>query len=102
MKTISVHKLYTLKEKSIGLIGVNNAYPVYFTTRWGIHTFGLKFPIDVLILDKNFRVVILKPNLQPNRIFYWNPQHFRVLELPDGEIKKKRIKLGNHISLVNS
>lgn len=82
-----------------GLTGEKKAYPVYFKTHFGIHTFGVKFPIDVLILDDDSRVVRLAKNLQPNRIFIWNPKYNRVIELPSGFIEKKQIILGEKIGL---
>lgn len=88
--------------KSVGLIGKKEAYPVMLTTRFGIHTFGLKFPIDVLILDKNNMVVCLHENLKPNRIFLWNPRYEKVLELPKGFIGKNKIKEGDKPNLIYS
>lgn len=96
---LTVKKLKTHREKTRGLIGANPVYPVYFTTRWGIHTFGLICPIDVIILDNNFQVMKVIHNLLPNRIFLWNPTHRHVVELPAGWIKRKRIKTGTKIYL---
>ncbi len=87
------------KNKARGLIGIKKAYPVFFQTRFGIHTFGLKFPIDVLILDKESRVVKFCENLKPNRIFLWNPQFNSVIELPAGEIKRLNLKIREKISI---
>lgn len=95
---LKVKKLQSFREKSIGLIGADPIFPVYFTTRWGIHTFGVLHPIDVVILDHSNRVVVTKI-LLPNRIFFWNPIFSRILELPAGTIKKSAIIIGNHITL---
>jgi uncharacterized membrane protein (UPF0127 family) len=100
MITLQVKHLTTLKEKSIGLIGTKNIIPVYFQTRWGIHTFGVLSPIDIIILDANNTVVKLADNLKPNRIFIWHPKHYHVVELPSGEIKKKQITVGDKITLM--
>ena len=43
----------------MGLIG-KDPTPLFFKTRFGIHTFGVITPIDVLILDKNYKVVKIK------------------------------------------
>lgn len=77
-------------------------YPVFFTTRWGIHTFGVRSLIDVLILDKNNRVVVIRHRLPPNRILFWNPIYDRVIELPPGTITKKNIAVGDQIALVEN
>lgn len=84
---------------AIGLINSKKAHPVFFKTRFGIHTFGLKFPIDVLILDKNNKVVKVCKNLKPNRIFLWNPKFFNVIELPAGQIGRDKIKIGDTIKI---
>lgn len=90
--------LHSFWEKSVGLIGAKKISPVYFTTRWGIHTFGMPSPIDVVILDDTNQVVAIK-KLSPNKIFFWNLKYSRVLELPAGEIEKKGIRLGDHITI---
>jgi|SRR3989344_4867885 len=97
MPELKVKRLKTLKEKTIGLIGRENLAPIIFETRFGIHTFGLKFPIDVLILDSKKKVVVLKEVLSPNKIFLWNPVYKIVLELPAGTIKKYNIRKGTKI-----
>ncbi|MEK7573319.1 MAG: DUF192 domain-containing protein [Patescibacteria group bacterium] len=97
MVKLEVKRLETLIEKSIGLIGRQKAHPVMFETRLGIHTFFLKFPIDVIILNKQGKVVAFKEALSPNRIFLWNPRYRTVLELPVGTIKKHNIQKGTTI-----
>ena len=97
MLNLKVKRLETLKEKTLGLIGREKVTPVIFETRFGIHTFGLKVPIDVLILDSQKKVVVLKESLFPNRIFLWNPRDKIVLELPKRTIKKYNIKKGTKI-----
>lgn len=92
MITISVKEAKNLKDKMQGLIGKDIPQALLIKTHFGIHTFGLKFPIDVLILNKKNEVVAIKKKLQPKRIFIWNPMHEKVLELPSGMIEKKGIK----------
>ena len=95
--TIKVKSLESFIEKSFGLLRFTKPQPVYLQTRFGIHTFFMKFPIDVLILDKDNKIVKLRENLKPNRIFVWPISFDKVIELPDGEIKKRKIKLGDKI-----
>jgi uncharacterized membrane protein (UPF0127 family) len=102
MTQISVTYLKTLKQKSMGLIGKKNPYAVYFSTRWGIHTFGVRFPIDILILDRDFRVVKATSHVPPNSIYVWNPKHYHVVELPEGEIQKQKITIEQKITLLYS
>ena len=99
MISISVKKANNIKEKIIGLIGKDKPQALMLKTRFGIHTFGLKFPIDVVILDKKNKVVKLKKSLKPNNIFLWNPMYDKILELPEGTIEKKGIKTYNMLNL---
>lgn len=98
MKKLQVKKLTGLFDTAIGLIGVKKPYAIHFQTNFGIHTFFMKFAIDVLILDQEHRVVRLKESLLPNRVFFWPIQFDHVIELPEGTIKKNKIVLGDRIS----
>lgn len=100
MVTLKVKRLKSLKERTVGLIGKEEITSVIFETRFGIHTFGLKAPIDVLILDNQNRVVKIKESLSPSRIFLWNPKYKIVLELPSGTIKKLNIKKETKTQLI--
>lgn len=97
--TIKAKHLKSIWEKSIGVIGKKNIYPVYFTTRFGIHTFGLQKPIDILILDNQSRVVRIKENLQKNSIFFWNPMYSKVLELPHKYIPNIQESMSKKVSI---
>lgn len=85
--------------KAFGLINKNKAKSIFFATRFGIHTFGVKFPIDVLILDNNYEVKTSKEKMMPNKILIWNPKFKNILELPEGTINSKRIKVGDTLKL---
>lgn len=95
MKSLKVTYLPWYKSW-MGLIG-QKPHAVCFTTRFGLHTFGMQYPIDVVILNKNNVVKVVKENLKPNNFFFWNPLYNKVIELPEREIKKRKIKLYEHL-----
>lgn len=95
----NVKEAKTYQEKKLGLLGSDGRTGLYIQTRWGIHTFGMKFPIDVLILDEKNRVVKYKRNLKPNRVFFWNPRYSRVIEIPTSLIQEGTIEIGDKISI---
>ncbi len=99
MVTIKITELKNIR-KTIGLIGARQPHAVLLKTRFGIHTFGVRFPIDVVILDKEEHVMKIVKSLKPNRIFLWHPRYDTVIELPAGEIEEKRIKIGEMLKLV--
>lgn len=86
---------------TLGLLRKSNPRSLLFRTNLGIHTFGLKEAIDVLVLDGNFRVVKLKQNLKPDFLFFWNPKYNLVLELPVGTIKKSKTTILDLIRFEN-
>ncbi|HET9297118.1 MAG TPA: DUF192 domain-containing protein [Candidatus Binatia bacterium] len=65
----------------------------------GIHTIGMKFPIDVVFLTKDNRVVGLSCGLPPNRISAIYFRGYSVLELPNGTINKSRTELGDQFEI---
>lgn len=100
LKNLTTHKVIckdlkiceSFWDRMLGLLIPENPRNLMFRTRFGIHTFFLKEPIDVLVLDSHFRVVRIKEGLKPNRLFFWNPLFPIVLELKQGLIKKFRFK----------
>lgn len=88
-----------LIQKSAGLIGKKKAVPLFFSTRFGIHSFGVNFPIDVLVMDEHYKVVKMKSPLKRNAFFFWNPRYKYILELPYGTISRLKIKPGSLIKL---
>jgi len=85
--------------KSKGLINSKTPETVVFYTRFGIHTFGVKYPIDVIITDNKFRVVAIKVNLQPNRVFLWNPKGNLVIELENGTVTKSKTEINDLLEI---
>lgn len=86
-------------DKSLGLIKPSNPRNLMLQTRFGIHTFFLKKPIDVLVLNKKMQVVKVKKDLEPFKLFFWNPKYIKIIELPSGSILKYRIALGDTLSI---
>ena len=52
-----------------------------------IHTFFMKFPIDVLFLDRGLRVVRVLEKMRPWRLYPWVFSAHSVLELKGGVLK---------------
>ena len=100
MITIKAAYLKSRRARMIGLLGRHKAIPIYLKTHFGIHTFGLKFPIDVLILDRSNKIVKMVENLLPNQVFLWLPIYDQVYELPSGYISQHHIKTGDLIAKI--
>jgi uncharacterized membrane protein (UPF0127 family) len=65
----------------------------------GVHTVGMKFPIDVIFLDKESKVVNLIPAMSPYRSSGIHLAAYSVLELPSGTIKKSHTEVGDQLDI---
>lgn len=81
-----------------GLLGKNEAETIVFETRFGIHTFFLRFPIDLIILDDK-NVVKVAKTISPNKIVVWNIRFKTVIELPSSTLKKTHTQPGDVLAL---
>ena len=64
----------------------------------GVHTFGMKFAIDVLFLDKKRRVKKMRPNMVRGRIAFSLLSH-STLELPAGTIAETGTQAGDQLEM---
>ena len=60
-----------------------------------LHMFLVFFPIDVLWLDHNKKVVDMKEHFKPFTIILSKRPALYIVELPDGAIKKSGTKIGD-------
>jgi len=66
--------------------------------RW-IHTFGMSFPIDVVYVGKDWRVVALSESLPPNRIDRPVLRAWFVIEMAAGAIRHAELTVGDRLEL---
>jgi uncharacterized membrane protein (UPF0127 family) len=64
-----------------------------------IHTFFMRFPIDVIFLNKRNQVVALIKNILPNRLTGLYPKAVSILELPAGTIEATDTEVGDKIEI---
>ena len=62
----------------------------------GVHTFGMKFPIDVLFLSKKKQVLKARPDMVKGRIAFSLRAH-SVLELPAGTLAQTGTVAGDQL-----
>lgn len=86
----------------LGLLGRKNLDTgggLWIRPSSGVHTFGMRFPIDVIGLDKSYRVVRLWSHLVPYRMtsLSWKVQS--VLEMPSGRIIETGVTVGDLLQI---
>lgn len=79
---------------------LSNGGGLYLHPCKSIHTFFMKFPIDVLYLDKEWKIVGMEEQLEPGKM----GRHFTgaasVIELESGSIQKNGIQEGQIVKLL--
>jgi uncharacterized membrane protein (UPF0127 family) len=84
-----------------GLLGRNElpqGHALWIVPCESVHTFGMRFTIDVLYLDRKKKVRKTRPCLRPWRVSMCLLAH-SVLELPAGTIEKTGTQPGDQLSL---
>ena len=66
-----------------------------------VHTFFMRFAIDILFVDKDYKVVKVFSKLAPNRItrIYWHSS--RVIELPAGRLNLTNTQTRDQLQLLD-
>ena len=62
-----------------------------------VHTFGMRFPIDVVFVNRKKRVVKVHPNLVRGRIAF-SFRAYSVLELPAGRLAETGTQCGDQLA----
>ena len=64
-----------------------------------IHTFFMRFSIDVVFLDDTHKVIDLYHSLRPYKLSRFVPKARSVIEMSSGILHQYNVKLGDHITL---
>ena len=103
MLAANVRKAETLKDRMIGLLG-RNALPedegLWIVPCKSVHTIGMKFPIDVIFIDKSLSVVRVVHALSPGRMTRIFLTAKSVLELAAGVARRHDISLGDRLQAI--
>ena len=66
----------------------------------GLHTFGMKYLVDVVFLDRQGKVIKIFPNLPPNKMTKIIPNAHSALEFPSNTIKENQIEMGDQLEVI--
>lgn len=87
-----------------GLLGLNsndfhNGLGLWIVPCHGIHTLGMGFPIDVLYLDWELKVIEIQSDVRPWRFTPVRRRAASVLELPCGTAASTKTAVGDTIDI---
>ncbi len=84
----------------VGLLGERELQPgdgLLIVPSQGVHTLGMQFPIDIAVLDDDWRVLATRRDMRPFRMtpIFWKAA--AVLELPSGMLESTSTLVGDLI-----
>lgn len=85
----------------VGLLGESKLLPgdgLLIVPSQGVHTWGMMFPIDVAVLDRNWTVLALRRRMRQFRVtrVFWKAA--AVLELPPGMLEESLTSVGDTLT----
>ena len=89
-------------ERAVGLLGrshLDAGEALWIRPCRGVHTWFMRFPIDVLAMDANGMVVDVVSAMGPWRMRLPRPGSDSVLELAAGALEKMQLKIGHQIKI---
>lgn len=92
----------TFLTRLFGLLGKSGLEPgsgILIRPSSGVHTIGMRFPIDVVGLDRSLRVLKVWRRLPSWRITNVNFRIHSMLELAPGQIDDCRIEPGDRLTI---
>ena len=89
----SIGLVFHTKLKDKGLIFIYDK-----EEKVSLHMVFVFFPIDVLFLDKNKKVIEMKKNFRPFSLYIPKKKAKYILELPEGTIQKTKTGIGDKIN----
>lgn len=97
----SADKANTSEKRRTGLLKHTSLPPgqgLWIVPCEGVHTFAMKFPIDVVFLNKQRQIVKMRPDMKKSRISFCLRAH-SVLELPAGTLGQTGTSVGDQLQL---
>jgi uncharacterized membrane protein (UPF0127 family) len=89
-------------ERAVGLLGRNHleaGEALWITPCHGVHTWFMRFSIDVIAMDADGVIVDAVSTLKPWRMRLPRPGAYSVLELPAGTLQNARAHVGHRITM---
>ena len=94
---ISLNVADTFQKRLFGLMGKRHIQTgLFFPKTRSIHTFFMKTNIDIIMLDKNNKIIYFEKNVSKNRIII-KKKAYHTIELPSNTINN--LNLGEEITI---
>ena len=91
---------YDFWRRTLGLLGkpkLSKEEVYWLRPCRSVHTFGMTYPIDLVVLDREDRVIAIAENMKPNRVSFFYPRARSILEFISGP--QRDCKVGDQLIL---
>lgn len=88
---------FTRLKGLIGRLRLHSDEGLWVVPSRGVHTLGVFFPIDVVYLDDEHRVIHIEESFPAFRVAPWRIQASSVLQLPTHTIYSSQTQLGDQL-----
>ncbi len=91
--------------RALGLIGRRSIEPdaaLWLKPGGSIHTFGMRFTIDVLFLNRQLHILAAHGGVRPRRVVWAPRATASTLELAAGPIRRHRLAAGDRLAIRES
>jgi uncharacterized membrane protein (UPF0127 family) len=93
----------TWRQRMVGLLA-HRRLPadeaLIFPACTSIHTLGMRFPIDVIVVDRQWRVVALRERLAPGRVVLPVRHAWGVVEAACGTLERVGLQVGDRLLVI--
>jgi hypothetical protein len=92
----------SLRERTVGLLGTAQPPPgdgLLIERAQSIHMFFMRYPIDVVFVDRDARVTRCVTGLLPWRVIWWARGARDCIELGVGSIAASGVQVGDQLSV---
>jgi uncharacterized membrane protein (UPF0127 family) len=95
----------SLRDRTVGLLATPNLAEgegLLIERTQSIHMFFMRYPIDVVFVDREARVTRVVPALRPWRVVWWARGARDCLELPVGALASSGTTAGDQLKVIDS
>ena len=93
------HRLGARMKGLLGRAGLGEGRALFINPCPSIHTFGMKFALDLIFVDQDFYIVKIVWNVVPNRMVSGGRRAHAVFELGAGWLTRARLHAGETVTL---
>jgi hypothetical protein len=89
-------------ERMRGLLGRTSLEPgrgMFLAPCKAVHTFLMRFPIDLVVIDKGFSVITVKRLVRPGSVFLAGWRAWAVVEIESGWLGQDAVAPGDRVSM---